>query len=908
MLASLLSTKLYIPPARANGVSRPRLIEKLLAVLAQPGSFGLLSGPAGFGKTTLLSEFAAALRQPVAWVSVDARDNDPIRFWSYVIAACQSVQVKAGESALALLQLPQDLPVETIPSLLINDLAELDQELVLILDDYHTIQNDAIHAAVAFLLDHLPKNLHVVISTRIDPPWPLARFRARNQLVEIRAQDLRFTPQEAAFFLNRMMELELPTADVETLEERTEGWAAGLQLAALSMKGRSDTTGFVKALKGSHVYIAGYLVEEVLILQPPEVQEFLLQTSILERLNASLCEAVTGCQQGQAMLLTLQHQNLFVISLDDDGKWFRYHNLFADLLRASLQRNSPNEKIIILHQRAAAWFEQTGMIPEAIEHSQAAQDHLNVVRLVENNALQLILQAHVRTVEGWLQNIHHEYLEKSPRLNLAFAWLNLLRGAFPQTVPYLERLRSIFSAPEAEKLAPSLQGEWLALRSKVLSVQGKPAESRDLGSQALQILPEKDALMRSMVYINLATTYEQMLEYDHAAETFQMIARNARLVGDFTFETLGLSGQARMELVQGHLRQTFKIASEGINRVEVTGRKTPFSATFYGELSQVYYQWHQLDAFQVFSVRSVQASGKSGYSDPEIYNNILLSKLYQMEGDWDAAAREMQKAMDLAGRIPPAMIRENVISQQVRVLLAFDRLAEAQKILEAEGFTFGESFEFPELAPGSLITHPVGLLYNSALRIVLSQGQKKQERQNFRRGVEFASVVLAGELHCSHIPIALETLLIRSQMYMALDDETNRLGDVVKALELAEPEGFISVFVEEGTPVAEALVLLQKRSLVGTVRADTIQKILNAFPKKLSLNEERVSEPLVEPLTNRELDVLRLIAAGDSNQEIANKLVISVSAVKKHTSNIFGKLGVNSRTQAAARARHLNLN
>ncbi len=831
MSTSLLSTKLYIPPARLNGVSRPRLTAKLLAVLDQPGSFGLLSGPAGFGKTTLLSEFVAALRQPVAWVSVDAGDNDPIRFWSYVIAACQTIHVKAGESALPLLQLPQDLPVDTIPSILINDLAELEQDLVLILDDYHTIQNDTIHAAVAFLLEHLPKNLHVVVSTRIDPPWPLARFRARNQLVEIRAEDLRFTTQEAAFFLNRMMELKLTAEDVETLEERTEGWAAGLQLAALSMKGRSDTTGFVKALKGSHVYIAGYLVEEVLMLQPAEVQNFLLQTSILERMNAGLCEAVTGCQQGQAMLLTLQHQNLFVISLDDEGKWFRYHNLFADLLQASLQRNSPKEKMIDLHQRAAGWYEQADMIPEAIEHSLAAQDQLNVVRLVENNALQVILQAHVRTVEGWLQTIPSEYLEKSPRLNMAFAWLNLLRGAFPQTLPYLERLSSIFSAPEAEKLDPSLRGEWLALQSKVLSMQGKPAESRDLSNQALQILPEKDALMRSMVYINLATAYEQMLEYEAAAETFQMIARNARLVGDFTFETLGLSGQARMELVQGHLHQTFKIASEGINRLEETGRNTPFSATFYGELSQVYYQWHQLDAFQIFSVRSVEASGKSGYSDPEIYHNILLSKLSQMEGDWDAAASEMQKAIDLAGRIPPAMIQENVISQQVRVLLAFDRLADAQKILQAEGFTFGESFEFPELAPDSNISHPVGLLYNSALRIVLSQGKKKQDQMNLQRGVELATSVLAGELHCSHIPIALETLLIRSQMYKALGDEQNRLGDVIKALELAEPEGFISVFVEEGPPVAEALMMLRKRNLFGTRSGGYYSKNSQCFSK-----------------------------------------------------------------------------
>ncbi len=923
MPVSILSTKLYIPPARANGVSRPRLIQKLLTGLDQPGSFALLSGPAGFGKTTLLSEFVAALRQPVAWVSLDAGDDEPIQFWSYVIAACQSIQAEIGESALSLLQLPQALPGETVPSILINDLTALAYDLTLILDDYHVIRNDSIHAALAFLLEHLPKNLHVVVSTRVDPPWSLARFRVRNQLVEIRAQDLRFTMKEAASFLNRMMELKLTTEDVETLEERTEGWAAGLQLAALSMKGRSDTTGFVKALKGSHVYIAEYLVEEVLMLQPPEVQDFLLQTSILERLTAELCEAVTSNEQGQSMLQTLKSENLFVVSLDDEGQWFRYHHLFADLLQARLQRSLPKDKIIELHQRAAGWYEQAGMVSEAIEHALAAQDQVKVVKLVENNAFPLILQAHVRTVEAWLQTIPQEYLMKSFRLNMAYAWLNLLRGALTQTLPYIERLGTLFSAAEEEKLGASLQGEWLALQSKLVSVQGKPAQSRDLANQALQILPEADILMRSMAFINLASAYEQMLDYDHAAETFQMIAKNARRMGDYTFETLGLSGQARMELMQGHLHQAFSIASEGIRRLEITGRKTPFSATFYGELSQIYYQWHKFDSSRSLSLRSIQASGKSGYSDPEIYNNLLLSKMFQMEGDLDAAASEMQKAIDLAGMIPPAMIQENVASQQIRIDLAFGRFTKAQELLKAEGFTFGEIFSFPDLADGAHVTHPVGLRYNSALRVLLYLSEKEPDPLNLKSGLDLAARVLAGELRCRQIPIAIETLLIRCQMYTVLGDEQSSLADVIRAVELGEPEGFISVFVEEGKPIADALLTLLQHKQLGTVHVDYVKKVLDAFPKSLTtrgapgkqaasnlkavVNEESMDDSLVEPLTARELEVLRLIAAGDSNQAIAKKLVITVSAVKKHTGNIFGKLNVNSRTQAVARARQLKL-
>jgi len=923
MSISLLSTKLYIPPARVNAVSRPRLTQKLLDGLAQQGSFALLSGPAGFGKTTLLSEFAASLKQPVAWLSLDTSDSDPNQFWSYVIAAFQSVHAEIGESVLSLLQLPQGLPAEAVPSILINDVSTLNQDLTLILDDYHLIQNDAIHTAMAFLLEHIPGNLHAVISTRVDPPWPLARFRARNQLVEVRAKDLRFTSAEAASFLHQIMEMELSYDDVETLEERTEGWAAGLQLAALSMKGRSEPGDFVKTLKGSHVYIAEYLVEEVLMLQPVSVQNFLLQTSILKRLNVELCEAVTGSEQGQSILQTLLNENLFVISLDDEGKWYRYHNLFADLLQARLQRSLSKEQVSVLHQRAAEWYEQAGMIAEAIEHALAARDHQRVLRLVEENALQIILQAHVRTVEGWFDTIPIEFFEKSPRLNMAYAWLNLFRGAFTQTLPYLDRLRKIFSAPDSQNQDPSIQGEWLALQSKLLSFQGKPAESRDLAREALNTLPESDFLIRNMVFVNLASAYEQMLDYDHAAETFQMIARNARLLGDYTFETLGLSGQARMELLHGHLNKAFEIASEGIRRLEETGRKTPFSATFFGELSEVYYQWHQLDQARRLSLRSVHASGPSGYSDPEIYNHILFSKICQMEGDWNAATFEMQKASNLAGRIPPALIKENVISQQVRVDLVSGRLTEAQGLLKPEGYAFGDPFVFPELANVEKITQPVSLLYNSALRVLLCQSREKQHQFNLTYGLDLATSVLASELHCSQIPLAIETLLIRSQIYTELGDEKNCLADVFQALMLGEPEGFISVFVEEGAPVAEVLKKIVKYKMAGTIRPDYLTTLLDAFPKTMTsmdntakgpvlnsrsqLKEETMYEPIIEPLTQRETEVLELIAVGDSNKEIATKLVITVSAVKKHTGNIFGKLNVNSRTQAVARARLLKL-
>ncbi len=356
----------------------------------------------------------------------------------------------------------------------------------------------------------------------------------------------------------------------------------------------------------------------------------------------------------------------------------------------------------------------------------------------------------------------------------------------------------------------------------------------------------------------------------------------------------------------------------------LSGTKTPFSATFYGELCHVYYHWHQLDLAREFSLRSVQASGKSGFSDPEIFNYVLLSKIFQIKGDWDGAAAEMQKANDLAGMIPPAMIREVVISQDVRVHLAFNRLAAAQNILKPEGFNFEGSFRFPELAPGSNVIHTVGLLFNSALRILLYQAWKNLDKVSTKRAIEVATLVLYGELQCRHIPVALETLLIRSQLFSVLGDDLNSLADLKQALELAEPEGFISIFLEEGSPIENALTSIIRSSPPGMVRVDYIQKILSAFPKASSTYgiphvkqnhlilqtpkpTDNENEVLIAPLTNRELEVLLLIAAGNSNQAISEKLVITLSAVKKHTTNIFGKLNVNSRTQAVAHARQLGL-
>jgi LuxR family maltose regulon positive regulatory protein len=925
MSTSILSTKLQIPHTRANGVLRPRLSEKLLAGVERPGSFALLSSPAGFGKTTLLAEFVTKLKHPAAWVSLDEADNDPVRFWTYLITACQSIQHEIGESGLMLFQTPQPLPDETIPTILINDLVRLNKDLVLVLDDYHAIQNTSIHASLSFLLDHLPDKLNLVLSTRVDPPWPLACFRARDQLVEIRAVDLRFTTEETAAFLNQVMGLNLCAEDIAALEARTEGWIASLQLAAISMKGRSDIPGFIKAFTGSHVYVAEYLMEEVLGCQSEEVKTFLLQTSILKRLNAGLCEAVTRHSDCQAMLKDLWQANLFILPLDDEGQWFRYHHLFADLLRARLRQSFSVDAIASMHQRAAAWYEQAGMMNEAIEHVLAAADYAHAVKLLEKIAKPMILKAYFKTVEDWLQVIPPEYLNESPRTHMAFAWMHLMRRNFSQAAPHLERLQAIFSQPEAGEIDASLEGEWLALQSILLNAQGKAVESRDLAEQALKFLPEDQAQVRTMTYMGLANAYQQMLDYERAADAARAMIQHSRTASDLASEVFGFSFLGLIILQEGRLRSAYEIASQGLRLVERTSSFSPFSATLYGELAQIYYHWHQLEEARKYFERSVQLSLLGGFSDAEIYHSVFLSRLFQMEGDLQASVQEIEKALDLMRTAAPALVREEVVSQQVSIFLALDRLAPAQMALRAHGFAFDEGFSYPELAPDASIPHPMGLLYNSALRILLYRAAVKREQQTLKRGIELADSVIKGSLPCNHLPIVLQTLLLRAQLHRVHGDDQRSLADVAKALELAEPEGFISRFVEEGTPIAETLTILVKHNLLGTVQPEYVKNILAAFPRTqpsqveygeqslpsthAARNEVATDEFLapIEPLTPRELEVLQLIASGDSNQTIAGKLVITLSAVKKHTGNIFNKLNVNSRTQAVARAQRLGL-
>jgi LuxR family maltose regulon positive regulatory protein len=912
-MSTLLTTKLRRPSPPAQRIQRPHLIQRLNDGLAAGRRMTLISAPPGFGKTTLLGEWIAALQRPIGWVSLDESDNDPGQFWSYVIAACQTIHPGIGATALALLNAPQPLPADSIPAILINDLAPLDDELLLVLDDYHVIRQPLIHDALAYLIDHLPDQLHLVLSTRIDPPWPLARLRARNQLSELRALDLRFTRDEAAAFLKQRLGWQLSAADIAALEARTEGWIAGLQLAALalqaprSLQDHRDVAAFIQDFAGSHVYVAEYLVEEVLQRQSDVLQEFLLQTSLLDQLTAELCEAVTGCQDGQALLRQLHKANLFLIPLDDAGRWFRYHRLFADLLQARLQQTRPADVIAALHIRASGWYETTGMVNEAIQHAVAAADYATVVRLIESRAVEMLMQGYATTVESWLMAVPPELRFQSVQINLAFAWLHILRGTFAAATPYIERLHIALAGSRLNEASPSLQAEWLALQAYLLSAQGKLIESLELAQRACDLAPETDGYVQSLAYNALGSTYLMLNDYEQVVEIYQKAIQHGRAAANFLVEMVGISVLTQIATQHGQLHFAYELASQGVSRVERSGSPPALVAAVHGALGQIQYQWQHFAPARSHLQRAIQLCALSGYTAGEIYGRANLARLLQTEGHLATAMQESQKAIDLMQIGTPYWGGEEAIAQQVRVHLAQQQLAAAESLLAQHSFAFRDRFAFPDLAAGQPLTYAIGLLYDSALRLVADRARTQHDRKFLPAAIELADRLIDEALQNQYRSTAVETLLLRAQLHAAHGNDQLAWRDVARAVELAEPEGFISLFVEEGSPIAEALAALLKPDRLSSARTEYIKSILAAFPTGVPKPTAIESAKLVEQLTPRELEVLRLIAAGDSNQTIADKLVITVRTVKKHTGNIYGKLNAGNRTQAVARARELGL-
>jgi LuxR family maltose regulon positive regulatory protein len=897
----LLATKFYIPRARADAVTRPRLVEKLLRDVHRPGSFTLLSGPAGSGKTTLLSEFVARLQQPVAWLSLDEEDNDPIQFWTYLITACRSILEDVGESALELFNTQQPLPDDTVPTILINDLATRDRSIALVLDDYHAIQTPSIHAGLKFLLDHLPHNLHIIVSTRTDPPWPLSRLRARNLLVEIRAQDLRFSLKEAAEFLNRTMGLNLSVEEVASLEDRTEGWIAGLQLAAIAlqslvtMQGRGDIPAFVKAFTGSHLYVAEYLVEEVLQRQHDDIRKFLLQTSLLKRMNAGLCEAVTDCQDGQAILQFLHHANTFLVSLDNEGHWFRYHHLFADLLQARLQKAFPKDEIAALHLRAVNWYEQNGYMVEAVQHTFSAGDYENAALLVDQMGQAMIFTDQHNILNNWLDALPHKIIQSHPRLQIYRLLIDLSKGTldmFEQTLLEKEKL--------IKALPPSPQNEILRRTAMVhlslfFAFQNTSRAIR-IAQEALVEIPEGDLKMRAYLYSAFYRAYGMEGDVEKAAQAYRESFRLAEAAGQY-----GMISNTTMirafDLCQyGRLDEAAKYCQLVINAGSRIKQKVFYPAgPAYIGLAGIHLERNDLEKAEEYLTRGLELCHQ-GAMHGLFTGYVQKSRLLQAKGELEESLKEFLNLEQIFKR------REfTLMARQVSIRLAIGDLAGASNLVPTLLEILGESSyaqQLPLIAAESFKL--------SLARIYIAQGEIDKANQLLD---EIQTTVEPGK----RFGRLMEVYLLRALALQKPDSgiiPADAVINLERALDLAEAPGFVMLLLEEGPALIPLLnAVIDHQTAPGRIKKYA-RKLLDAFGESgepaapLSPGE---AAGLVEPLTPREMEVLQLIAAGDSNQTIADKLVITVRTVKKHTGNIYGKLNASSRIQAVARARDLGL-
>jgi LuxR family maltose regulon positive regulatory protein len=914
MSASLLSTKLYIPQIREGGVSRPRLTEKLLSGPKQPRSFALLSSPAGTGKTTLLSEFVIRLQQPTAWVSLDEGDNDPARFWTYLITACQAILDGVGRSALELFNTPQALPDDTVAAVLINDIATQERSIALVLDDYHEIKNQSIHASMLFLLEHLPPNLHVVISTRSDPPWPLGRFRARNQLIEIRSQDLRFSVEEAAEFLTHTMGLELSIEDVAALEERTEGWAAGLQLAALSMEGRDDIPAFVRDFTGSHLYVAEYLVEEVLQRQPDNVRIFLLQTSILKRMNAGLCEALTGCQDGRAILSSLRRANSFVIPLDAEGEWFRYHHLFADLLKARLQQSLPEEAIPTLHRRAAEWYDRNGFTSDAVDHALAANDFERVADLALQTAQTLIFKGRVKILRDWLEALPDASFQAHPQLTFYLYWIDILQSKADLSEQTIQEKEDLLKALPSSTENDRLRGELMAVVCRAIALSGRTSRGIQLGQEALAYLPAEALASRARVNSAIATAHDLEGRLEEAEAAYQECFAQAMSGGDYRLAAHTWMVKGLVRCHYGQLHEAARIFQKIIDmgdRAEIarTGEAEIISSNSrkvnkpffpagqgYVGLGKVHLEWNYLEAAEEYLKKGIELCRRGGL-DGVFIGRMQMSRLCQAKGDLEGALAEIHLPEQASQRVDDF----NVVARQIQIGLArgdidgaWLRAAPLAEMLDSDPAAIRPTLLFLEVIEAIVA------------RVYLAQGQIDKTLHLLER-------LQATAEPSQRVERLIEVHLLRGLAYRKQNGgrpTPEAIESLERALELGEPQGYVLLFLEEGPSLIPLLDEVANHRDVSDRIRGYARKLLGAFSeigKPVAPRFSSEATGLVEPLTPREMEVLELLAAGDSNQAIAEKLVITVRTVKKHTSNIYGKLNASSRTQAVALGREFGI-
>ena len=882
----ILRTKLFKPALRPTLVERPRLFKILNAglghgTLETSARLILVSAPAGFGKTTLVSAWLPQMDDgQSAWLSLDEGDNDPIRFLAYLIAALQVSMPGAGETALRLLQSPQPLAAEAILTLLINDISTANRPIILVLDDYQAITTPSVHQALSYLVDHLPPQLLLVISTRSDPPLPISRLRARRQLLEIRADDLRFSVNEVSLFFSRVICLGLHEKDLAALEQRTEGWIAGLQLAALSLQGRDNVSDYIAAFASSNRYILDYLTDEVLNQRPKGTRDFLLQTSILERLCSPLCDAVTGQTDGQETLERLEQANLFLIPLDEKRYWYRYHHLFAEVLRRRLQKEQ-SSSLPELHQRARVWLENNGLVHEAISHSFAGHEFDQAARLIEQIHGEKWQTGEIKTLQSWLAALPEESWQSHPRLWLVQAWAAMTVGKFEEADEMLHGAETALELLDAGS-AHGLHAELLAFRASHASLTQDP-QAVVLAQRALQDLPP-NYWMRGMLVVFLGAAYYTMGDLDEAAAALELAPVSAAEAGLQPHHIHLLAFGGMVQHAKGNLLAARTLVNQALDLAQPGGEPIPYVGTLMAFMaaSLLFYELGELDLVETYLTRCLALAVSFGSAEVQLFALGGLLRLHLARDD-------IVTANSHTGQID-TLQDEHTFNLSITAYVHYHRfllLLKQGKLAAAAAWA-----EPPSKWQGPLNAYAFHRVAQSQL--LIAQGEFAAALQ----GLE----LLVSEAECTgHNTLLVKALILQALAFQGFGRISQAQPALEHALELAESERFVQAFVDEGQPMESLLLQARQRSSF----ADYIDTLLDSIHAKKSKQQQ--PDLLPEPLSARELEVLRLAATGASNKEIAARLFIALPTVKKHMSNIFGKLDTPNRTQAATRARELHL-
>ncbi len=903
--APLLETKLFAPRWRAGMVSRARLVERLH--LGVRRRLTVVAAPAGFGKTTLLAEWLterSTEKLDVGWVSLDVSDNDETLFWSYCISAIQRIRPDFGEAALIMLYASQSPAITSVLTTLLNELNTIGNEIVLVLDDYHVIENEAIHKSMVFLLENLPAHIHLVIASRSELSFPVARLRGRGELTELRSSDLRFTPEEAAVFLQQQMGLKLSADDVQTLETRTEGWIAGLQLAALSMQGREHASDFIRSFSGDDRYIADFLVEEVVHQQPASIRDFLLKTSVLERMSGSLCDAVTGQTSGKQTLENLEQSNHFLVPLDNRRQWYRYHHLFGEVLRTHLQHDFPG-MATDLHLRASSWYENHGFYTEAIRHALAADDMPRAAELVERGAPEQFAGGGETTLYRWLRMLPGEVPHNRPMLSFWMGWMLLDSGDLEAADKHLQNAERLLEIVTADAGAAEIEAGNIAIvdPSEVNMLPGMLATGRALQSQsagdgyatikharrAIEVLPAEDMLWRggATAILGLASWLSGELEsaYQSFADGLAMVQKT----GDIHFQVGGTHilgairiAQGRLEDAAGAYRHSMEIAN-GWDGPVMRG-----TADLYMGMAEIALERGEPDEAVTYLAQG-EALGEDAAVLDNMYRwSLVRARMKEVKGDYSGAFALIEESERRYVRAP-LPLAQPFAAMKARIRIAQGRLEDAlgwvteAGISSVDELTYMREYEYLILA-----------------RVRLLQYQKLQDMPALEEASTLLERLLESTEKGGRRGHLVEVLVLLATIQQIKRMEAKALSFVTRALEIAAPEGFVQLFVDGGQPAQQ---LLQQAVAEG-IGDDFARRVVSVFAAPAPLPGADV---LDTPLSARELEILRLIAAGMKNKDIAEQLFISVATVKRHISNVYGKLDVTHRTEAVAKANALGV-